>query len=349
MKFFQKTWKFVFAIIIFVGLFYIIMTTLNHNVSIQKAQAQQAKSTPITRIETIVLEKTITKNPLVLIGTLKPFDVLEFLSDTEGKVTEIFFDLHQQVTVGQILAKTDTKLKQTQSNIAELNFKKAKRDFERLEVLYQNKNLSAVDFENAKFQMQQAEQNFILTQQTIDYGIIKSPMNGNITQKSISKGKYLQMGSPIATITDVSQFRLMVNVAPQDLYKILIGTYIPVKIQDFKNNSENNLKGFVKSISVQSNEAGSFPVEIIIQNTHHNNNNNILRAGMQAEIIIEGENTQREMLLIPRTALVGEDVFVLENGKNIRKKITLGREYQEFIEVVAGLKEGDKLIVKGQN
>jgi RND family efflux transporter MFP subunit len=325
-----------------VAIFYGIMATLDQNVSLQKAQAQQAKVNPLTSIKTILIEPTSIQSPLTLVGTLKPYQTLEFLSDVEGKITEISFDLHQHVSAGQILAKTDTKIKKTQSNIAELTYKKAKRDFERLEALHKNKNLSDNDLENARFQMQNAEQNFVLTQQTIDYTTITSPMNGYITQKNIAKGKYLQLGSPIATITDVSQLRLMVNVAPQDLPKINIGAIIPIKIP---SQNLENISGIVKSISVQSNEAGSFSVEILVANNYN------LRAGMQAEVFVsENTNAQRNVILIPRLAILGGDaVFVVENKKVIRKKITLGREYNENVEIISGLQKGENLVVKGQH
>lgn len=341
MKNILKYTKFFIAFVIFLVLIYGIMATLNHNVSLQKAQAQQAKINPPISFETIVVKKSFTQNPLTLVGVLKPFETLEFLSDTEGKITEVFFDLHQQVTKGQLLAKTDTKIKQTQTNIAELNFKKAKRDFERMEALYKNKNLSEVDFENARFQMLQAEQNLQLNQHSIDYSLVKSPMNGIITQKYISKGKFLQMGSPIAMITDISRLRLVVNVAPQDLPKIQLGAVVPIKIPS--QNLTQNLTGTIHAISVQGNEAGSFPIEIMLQNTQN------LRAGLQAEIMLDNPNMQRETLLIPRIALVGEDVFVLENDKPTRKKVTLGKEYNENVEILTGLQTGELLIVKGQN
>ncbi len=342
MKNLIKYSKILVFILIIIVLFYGIASTLDNNKNIQKAQAQQAKSNPLTTIKTITIEQSTVTSPLTLVGTLKPYQTLEFLSDVDGKITEIFFDLNQHVTAGQTLAKTDTKIKKTQSNIAELNYKKAKRDFERLEALHKNKNLSDNDLENARFQMQNAEQNFYLTQQNIDYTTITSPLTGHITQKNVSKGKYLQMGSSIATITDVSQLRLMVNIAPQDLSKINIEAVIPIKIP---SQNLENITGIVKSISIQSNESGSFPIEILVSNNYN------LRAGMQAEVFFaENKNAQRTTILIPRVALVaGDAVFVLENNKTIRKKITLGKEYNENIEVISGLQKGEKLVVKGQN
>ncbi|TAG06450.1 MAG: efflux RND transporter periplasmic adaptor subunit [Cytophagia bacterium] len=334
-----KYWKIILIFLVVGVLFYAIGATLNNNLATQKAQAQQAKISPKTAFQTLKLVKTSTNTPLHLVGVLKAYETLEFLSDTDGKITDVFFDLNQSIIAGQILAKTDTKLKEIQTNITELYHKKAKKDFERLEALHKNNNLSTADLENAKFQVETSAQNLSLNQQILEYATLKSPMNGIITQKMIAKGKVLQVGSPIAVIADISQLRLWINVAPQDLPKIKIGTLIPVKIP---SQNIENINGIVKSISVQSNEAGSFPIEILIQNTNN------LRAGIYAEAIFS-ENITRKTLLIPRIALVNESVFVLENDKAINKKITLGKTYNDLVEVISGLEEGENLIIKGQN
>ena len=103
-------------------------------------------------------------------------------------------------------------------------------------------------------------------------------------------------------------------------------------------------------MSVQSNEAGSFPVEIIIQN----NQQKQLLAGMQAEITTENNTTNtsndnQQIILIPRISLLQNKVFVVENGKAITKNVVVGREFDNEIEVISGLKIGDEIITKGQN
>ncbi len=341
MKIFARYWKLLIAVLLFAVATYAVSCTLQTNMAIQKTQAQEAKELPLATVETMTVKTSATQQALTLTGVLTAYQTLELLSETDGRITEIYFDLNQQVGSGQVLAKTGDKMKQTQSKIAELNYKKAKRDFERLEALFKNNNLSEYELENARFQMESAEQSLSLNQQVIDYTIIKSPISGNISQKFVSIGKVLQMGTPIAVITDISQFRLLVNIAPQDLDKIETGTAVTVNIP---SQNIEGIKGIVRSISVQSNEAGSFPIEIIIQNNY----SKPLRAGMQAEVIWENSSS-RKTILIPRTAITGDQVFVLKDGKAIAKKITIAKEYGSEVEISAGLIEGEQLITKGQN
>ena len=58
-------------------------------------------------------------------------------------------------------------------------------------------------------------------------------------------------------------------------------------------------------------------------------------------------------LVIPRDALLGSikepQVFIVENGKAQLKDITVGNTYDNNLEVLKGLKAGDKVVVNGQN
>jgi RND family efflux transporter MFP subunit len=343
MKVFIKYWKAFLGIFLLVLAGFGVAATLQGNQEERKLKIAEAKKIILTSVETAKIQLSMPTQTLLLVGVLKPYQVLELASETDGKITEIYFELNQNVFAGQVLAKTDAQIKQTQTNITELNYKKAKRDFERMEKLFKNNNLPEIELENARFQMQNAEQNLQLNKQIISYSTITSPINGNISQKLASKGKFLQVGTPIAVITDISSLRLQVNIASQDLEKMKIGTKINIKIP---SQNLENIIGVVRSISVQSNEAGSFPVEIIVPN----NQKKQLLAGMQAEITanISAENNN-PIMLIPRTALLQNKVFIVENGKAMAKKVVVGREFENEIEIISGLREGQEIVIKGQN
>jgi len=59
-----------------------------------------------------------------------------------------------------------------------------------------------------------------------------------------------------------------------------------------------------------------------------------------------------DALAIPKEAVLEEGgkqaVFVVEGGQALRKPVVTGIEQGPFIEVVEGLKDGDKVVVKGQ-
>lgn len=329
------------ALLVITLLGYGISIILENNMAIQESQAKEARKALIPSIEVQTVEMKVVQLKLKAVGIFRPFETLEMLSETDGKVQSIDFELNSKVTKGQTLVKVDAQSKQTQLKIAELNYQKAKRDFERFEALFKNNNLSEYDLENARFQMQNAEQNLSLARQTLDFTTIKSPISGTISKKMIGVGKVLQIGSPLVEITDISQLRLFIDISAQDLDKVQVGGKINIIIPVRKKET---FSGVVKSIAVQSSEAGTFAVEVLMPNTTPTP----VLAGMNAEVIF-AENIEHQALLIPRIALVENQVFVVENDKAIAKEVSLGKEYGEEIEVLSGLQAGEKIIIKGQN
>jgi RND family efflux transporter MFP subunit len=334
--------------IIWIGIIALVITgialTLSSNRSKQAELIRQSKVVSKVSFQTLRVQTKTIRQSLSAVGVLKANQTLELLAETEGRVHKIYFDLHDQVNAGQILAEVESDIKQAQVKLAELNYQKAQRDFARYEALYKNQNLAEYDLENARLQMLNAENQLFMSKKQLQYTAIKSPIAGNITQKNIGLGNVLPGGSPIATLTDISRLRLVVNVAPQDLPNIQIGTWVEVLVPTRKGEK---FKGLVKSIGVQSTEAGSFPVEILLQN----NLKNPLLAGMNAQVVFQSSQV-REVITIPRSALVNEKdkwlVYILQNGQPSPQKVDLGEEIQDEIEIIAGLQANQTLIVNGQ-
>jgi multidrug efflux pump subunit AcrA (membrane-fusion protein) len=87
-------------------------------------------------------------------------------------------------------------------------------------------------------------------------------------------------------------------------------------------------------------------VDVVLQ---IDNPDELLRPGYTAQAII-GVGEPREMLLIPYAAINqddrGEYVFVLAGNTALRRDIITGIELAEGAEMLAGVREGDDLIVR---
>jgi multidrug efflux pump subunit AcrA (membrane-fusion protein) len=54
-------------------------------------------------------------------------------------------------------------------------------------------------------------------------------------------------------------------------------------------------------------------------------------------------------VLIPRRALVGEHVYVLDGSRVVLRKVQKGFEGMQDVEIVSGLKEGEQVVVEQQD
>jgi len=89
-----------------------------------------------------------------------------------------------------------------------------------------------------------------------------------------------------------------------------------------------------------------FDVEI----TLNNSGPVTLKSGLFAEVHFPF--SAKESLVIPSAAIPGSmenpRVFVVENGKAVRKDIVTGISNNDVIEVISGLKPGEQVIYSGQ-
>jgi membrane fusion protein (multidrug efflux system) len=92
----------------------------------------------------------------------------------------------------------------------------------------------------------------------------------------------------------------------------------------------------------------NFDVEVEIPNPHLR-----LKSGMFTNIcLLVGQkvtvSVSRDILITDQVTGVSY-VFVVEGDQAVRRRLTLGERSGFLIEVLEGLKEGENLVIKGQN
>jgi RND family efflux transporter MFP subunit len=81
------------------------------------------------------------------------------------------------------------------------------------------------------------------------------------------------------------------------------------------------------------------------------NPNEVLKPGLYAKVILyTGE--AKDTIVVPVTSLLYEAekvrVFVVEGDRAKERNVKLGSKYGELMEIVEGIKEGEKVVVAGQ-
>jgi membrane fusion protein (multidrug efflux system) len=101
----------------------------------------------------------------------------------------------------------------------------------------------------------------------------------------------------------------------------------------------------VEAIAAGSEPAtGSFPVVVAWENECDD-----IRSGVSARVVIEPTN-QRERLVIPASAVIGEEgeyVFLAENGRALRREVTVEERLGNRAAIAEGLAPGEVVIVSG--
>lgn len=235
----------------------------------------------------------------------------------------------------------DTAIAQYESAIAQV-----KQAREQLGML--KKGATEEEIEIARAQVTQAEAGVAVARKSLEDATMKAPFSGLITARFVDEGVqvYTAPKTDILKLTDVSRVKVEVPVSERDFPRVKIGTHAEIK---FDALAGEIFQGHVTRIIPEINPISrNFNVEAEIPNP-----NLRLKSGMFASIrLFVG---QKETLTISREILVTDLVtgvsyaFVVEGDQAVRRRLILGERSGLLIEVLEGLKEGENLVVKGQN
>ncbi|MBI5968867.1 MAG: efflux RND transporter periplasmic adaptor subunit [Deltaproteobacteria bacterium] len=249
----------------------------------------------------------------------------------------------KQLAAADLVAKRelDVVIAQYESAIAQVRQAK-----EQLDMLI--KGPTDEELEIARAQVRQAEAGLAVAKNTLSDTILKAPFAGLITARFVDEGVqvYTAPKTEILKLTDVSRVKVVTPVSERDFSRLKIGTPCEIKLDALPGDI---YQGRVTRIIPEINPVSrNFNVEVEIPNP-----NLRLKSGMFANIrLFVG---QKETLTISRDILITDLVtgvsyaFVVEGDQAVRRKLTLGERSGLLMEVLEGLKEGENLVVKGQN
>ncbi|MEW6508690.1 MAG: efflux RND transporter periplasmic adaptor subunit [Bacteroidota bacterium] len=318
---------------------------------INKKKLADANAGGIKDVYYVTVEKAAVKNlseSFSLVGTITANNDVNIISETSGRVTDLFAKVGDYKQAGSVLFQIDDELKKAALMSAEANLEKAKKDYERFLQLYKEKSVSDSQLGQAKLGFSLAEAQYIVAKRQYNDTQIKTPISGYVTARYVNVGSMVQ-GAPqatlVANIVDISKLKVKLNVAEKDVFSLRVNDPVSITVDVYP---EIIFKGRIESVGYKSDEVHTYPVEISL----YNESKNPLRAGMFARVEFTSLQ-ERASIVIPRESLVGSikqpQIFIVQNGIAKLRNIVVGREAGTMVEVLQGINEGEEIIVSGQN
>ena len=152
------------------------------------------------------------------------------------------------------------------------------------------------------------------------------------------------MQTAVALVVNMDIVKIDLDIPEKYLPKVSLGQIANIRVDAY---SDKEFKGIVTKISpVLDLATRTAPIEITIENKDH-----FLQSGMFAKVnlIIEEE---KQVPVILKEAVLGKEpdfyVYVARDKKAIIKKVALGIREAAYYQIKDGLKEGDLVVVMGQ-
>jgi RND family efflux transporter MFP subunit len=309
---------------------------------------------------------------LTVVGNLIGLQTVDIAPRTGGRLLSVNVQLGDRVHRGQILAKVEDReiveqvraaeasqevakatIRQREADlkVSELNFERSKNLFARQLLAKQalddaeSRYMAAVaQTDLSKAQLLQNEARLQELRINLQHTSVASPVDGYVGKRNVDPGAMVNTNTAIASVVDISRLRLVVNVVEKDLRLVNAGDVADVEVDAYPGEKFSGKIARVAPVLDPATRTATMEVEI--PNSDHK-----LKPGMYARINLTVEE-RKNTLVAPKNAVID---FENKRGvwmPNDQKRaafvpVTLGIEGPLQIEILSGLKEGDRFVTTG--
>lgn len=277
-------------------------------------------------------------------GTLQAESDVNLVARTSGPIVELLVEEGMKVQKGQLLARIDAAEIQAQLSISLVNLEEAELALDRARKSFEAGLVAQEILDLAQSRSDLAKAQVRSNQIQLGYTDIEAPFAGWIVERHIKQAEFVQNGTALFRLSDFDPLEVPIQVPERDLGRLAVGQPAYLTVDAF---SGERFDARVLRVSPVV-DAATGTVKVTLEVTTRGK----LRPGMFASVFLETDRHARA-LVVPKSALVlesiGDTVYVIEGEVARRRRVELGFDEAEVVEVVAGLEEGDQVIVLGQD
>ena len=292
------------------------------------------------------------------VGTLNPNEEVTVSAEIEGVLKSVRVDEGTIVSRGDLLALIDDtnynyEVKRDEAALkqAEANLANARLEFKRKEALYKEELVTQQQFDDisTRLSLTDAEVDrsralLSLAREKLAKTKIYSPLSCVVKEKKVSPGDFVKNGTPLFSIIQTNPLKLNFAVPEKDVGKLRANQDVSLMVDGFPGKE---FKGRVHIIYPHVEEkTRTLMVEALVLNA-----SGMLKPGLFAKVILY-TGAERDTVIVPVTSLLYEEdrvkLFVIEGDRARERLVKLGSKYGEMMEIIEGLKDGEKIAVTGQ-
>lgn len=272
-------------------------------------------------------------------ATVQANAVNNIAPQTAGRIQKLNVEVGDFVSAGQILAEMD----RIQLDQAELKLRNAEDELKRVKSLFEEGGISQSDYEQLELSYKVSKSSY---DNLLENTVLRSPISGVVTARYYDRGDLFGMSQPLYTIQQITPVKILVGISESDYTKVKRGDAVVVNADALPGKEFNGT--VVRLYPVMDAASHTFNVEVQVRNERRE-----LRPGMFARVKVNfGSNNS---IVVPDSAVLkqqgsGQRTVYVVNAENVAelKLVTIGRHFDGKYEIVSGLEEGDKVVVKGQ-
>lgn len=331
----------------------------------QRSKAGAEAAAAGGRPSTSIIEKRDIRFAVSAAGEITPSEQVSVRPEVNGRIDILPVDLGDFVKKGDLLFQLndlDLKIEKQQREISiarsRLSLDQAKRDFERAQMLFNEKLLPGQDFEDARTAYELAKNSTEQTQKELDLTNDKlrktrvtAPFDCTVLTRPISVGQAVSgsggfnSGTEVLTIANLNDLVINAHINQADVSRLKTGQEVEVTVEAVPGLK---VVGKVERIAPQAaikNNIKGFPARVLLKDVDKR-----VRPGMTANISIPVASADDVVAaplaavfteFNPETKQVERYAWVQQGEEWERRPIRIGVSDYFFAEITGGLEPGD--------
>ena len=303
----------------------------------------QSGNAATLEVEVFVAEEVASTEILELAGVLEPIRATWVAAETSGRIVEVPVEEYSTIAAGELLVRLDAAISEAELIRAKASHALANNELERQQRLGRRSVASEAELDRANAEERRSYAALLEARTHLGHTRIQAPFDGLINSLDLDPGAYVQPGTNIAEILDVSTVEVTVLVGDRQVIALQPNATARVRVDPLGN--ERFEGRIVRVGGAPQSDTQRYPVVVALDNAEGR-----FLPGMVATLELE-VGTSKAFRLPSRAVLHEFEldyVFVLdEDDASQRVRVTtLPVPFRpDQIEIRTGLSNGDRIVV----
>ena len=304
-----------------------------------------AHAVPAAAQPVIVAPATNISFPLTVeaLGTARANEAVEIRAQITERITAIRFEEGQYAEAGTVLVELDATRARADVAAARATLVESEAQLRRAEQLREARSLAQAEYDARLARRASDRAALAVAESSLADTKVRAPFEGRVGLRRVSVGSLVGPDTLITTLDDTDPIKVDFDVPETALAQLAPGQAISARSAAWPDEV---FAGVVASVDTRVDPVSrTVTARGVLPNTEER-----LRPGMFLTVTLRREDLQA--LVVPEQAIVPEQsrqyVFVVDEEDRVEKReVRTGRRRPSLVEVLSGLRPGERVVAEG--